>query len=160
MSTDQRITFLAANRLWASGARMQIFLSGVMEDWVKRQCSEDGQKKMERGSMSIPLAQSFVCCAPRVKPAGVASDVAVPAAACPSIDEGCANGCGSSSASLSESDACRHLACLLDALGDCSSFIDRGVAHTSEYSRFVCHTSTLGISAGCREFQHNVRYFN
>ena len=98
-----------------------------------------GQKKMDCGSMSIPLAQSFVCCAPRVNPAGVASDVAITAAACPSIDEGCANGCGSSSASRSETDACRRLACLLDALGDCCSFIDRGVAHSTNYSSFVCH---------------------
>ena len=63
-----------------------------------------GQKKMERGSMSISLAQSFVCCAPGVKPAGVDSDVAIPAAACPSIGEDCANGSVSSSASRSESD--------------------------------------------------------
>ena len=115
-----------------------------------------GQKKMERGSMSISLAQSFVCCALRVKPVGVASDVAIPAAACPSIGEDCAGGSGSSSALCSESEACRRLACLLDVLGDCSSFIDWGVAHSNNYSRFVCHTSTLGIAAGCLEYQHEL----
>ena len=113
-----------------------------------------GRKKMERGSMSISLAQSFVCCAPRLKPAGVASDVAIPTAACPSIGEDCANGSGSSSASCSESEAYRRLAFLLDVLGDCSSYIDWGGAHSNNYSRFVCHTSTLGIAAGCLENQY------
>ena len=113
-----------------------------------------GQKKMEHTSMSISLAQSFVCCAPRVKSAGVASGVAIPAAACPSIGEDCADGSTSSSALCSESEACTRLECLLDVLGDCSSFINWGVAHSINYSRFVCHTSTLGIAAGCLENQH------